>query len=222
VERHETEGISFQDFKDGLHYAAAHPPTAAALLIKLGGNVGSFDPVLIMYATALLVMGEEGSGSLGVLWSAFGIGAILGPLVISRLNDGSVRRMRRLIVIGYVFVSVGWFLFGGAPVLLVAALATVVKAMGSSIYWTYSSVILQKTVPDQYLGRLFSLDMAGYQLAVVISTLITGFAIEALGVGGVRQIVFWSGVASLVPLVLWTLAIPWIERQSTVEPVSES
>jgi predicted MFS family arabinose efflux permease len=221
VEPRRQEGISLRDFMDGLRYAAAHPPTAATLLVKLGGNVGSFDPVVILYATALFAVGEGGSGSLGVLWSAFGIGAILGPLAVNRLNDGSVRMMRRLIIVGYGFISIGWFLFGGAPVLLVAALATIVKAMGSSIYWTYSSVILQKTVPDQYLGRLFSLDMAGFQFATVVSTLITGFAVEVLGAGAVRQIVFWSGAASLVPLTLWALAIPWIERQSAVESMSQ-
>ena len=62
-----------------------------------------------------LCYGDQGSGSLGVLWSAFGIGAILGPILVNRLNDGSIRVMRRLIIIGYIFVSIGWFLIGGAP-----------------------------------------------------------------------------------------------------------
>jgi predicted MFS family arabinose efflux permease len=157
-----------------------------------------------------------------VLWSAFGIGAIIGPILVNRLNDGSVWAMRRLIIIGYVFITVGWFLFGGAPILLVAALATIVKAMGSSIYWTYSSVIIQKSVPDHYLGRLFSLDMAGYQFAVVVSTLITGIAVETFGNGAVREIVFWTGIVSLIPLVLWTLVIRWLEQQELHERVSES
>jgi predicted MFS family arabinose efflux permease len=141
--------------------------------------------------------------------------------MINRLNDGRVRTMRRLITVGYALISVGWFLLGGSPVLLVAALAIIVKAMGSSVYWTYSSVILQKTVPDQYLGRLFSLDMVGFQLGTVISTLVTGFAVEALGTGSVHRIVFVTGIASLVPLALWALSIPWIERQGAVEPVGE-
>jgi MFS family permease len=222
IQPHEREGISFRDFVDGLRFAVAHPPTAAALLVKLGGNFGNYDTIMIVYATSLFVLGDQGSGSLGVMWSAFGIGAILGPILINRLNDGSIRVMRRLIIIGYVFVSVGWFLLGGAPILLIAAMATVVKAMGSSIYWTYSSVILQKSVPDEFLGRIFSLDLAGFQLATVISTLVTGFAVESLGAVAVREIVFWTGIISFFPLAVWTLIVRWLEQQEIRQLVSES
>ena len=222
IEPQEREGISFRDFVDGLRFAAAHPPTAAALLVKLGGNFGNYDTIMIVYATSLFVYGDQGSGSLGVLWSAFGIGAILGPILVNRLNDGSIRVMRRLIIIGYIFVSIGWFLIGGAPVLVIAALATVVKAMGSSIYWTYSSVILQKSAPDEFLGRIFSLDLAGFQLATVISTLVTGLTVETLGVGAVREIVFVTGIVSLIPLALWTLIVRWLEQQEIRQRVSES
>jgi len=31
-------------------------------------------------------------------------------------------------------------------------------------------------------------------------------------------VVIVTGFASLVPLVLWTLALPWIERQDTIAP----
>ena len=215
------EGFSLQEVFGGLRYARQNPPTAATLLVKLGGNVGSMDTILIFYATVLFVVGEGGSGSLGILWSAFGIGAILGPLIINRFNDGTVRVLRRLIIVGYALITVGWLLLSGASLLPIAALAILIKAMGSSIYWTNSSVILQSTVPDRVLGRVFSLDQAGFQLAVVVSTLVTGLLVESMGTGGVRQIVFWTGIASLIPLALWTLAIPWIEQYSAREPVIE-
>jgi MFS family permease len=216
-----TERISMREVFGGLRYARQHPPTAATLLVKLGGSVGSMDTILIIYATVLFVIGEGGSGSLGILWSAFGIGAVLGPLIINRFNDGTVRVLRRLIIVGYGLITVGWLLLSGAALLPVAALAVVIKAMGSSIYWTNSSVILQGTVPNQYLGRVFSLDQAGFQFATVVSTLATGLLVESLGVGSVRQIVFWTGIASLIPLTLWTRAIPWIEQRSTREAVVE-
>jgi hypothetical protein len=128
--------------------------------------------------------------------------------------------MRRLIIIGYAFVSAGWFLLGGSPLLVFAALAIAIKAMGSSIYWTFSSVILQKTVPDHFLGRMFSLDMAAFQFATVVSIIITGLLVETMGEESVREIVYWTGIASLVPLAVWTLLVSWIERQGAVEPVT--
>lgn len=203
-------------FIDGLRYVARHPATAAVLLVKLGGNIGNVDILMAIYATRLFVLGKDGTGSLGLFYAAFGIGAILGPVLLNRLNDGSVSRMRRLIVVSYLWIAVGLFVFGGAPTLLFAALALIIKAMGSSIYWTYSSAILQKVTPDQFLGRLFSLDLAGYRLATVVSTLITGWLVDQVSVedpAGVRNIVIGTGVASLLPLILWTLALPWIERR---------
>jgi MFS family permease len=203
-------------FVDGLRYVARHPATAAVLLVKLGGNIGNIDTLMAVYATRLFVVGNDGTGSLGLFYAAFGVGAILGPVVLNRLNDGSVGRMRRLIVVSYVWIAIGWFLLGGAPTLILVALALIIKAMGSSIYWTYSSAILQKVTPDQFLGRLFSLDLAGFRLATVISTLITGWLVDQVSAEnptGVRSIVFGTAVFSLLPLILWTLALPWIERR---------
>ncbi len=200
---------------DGLRYVRQHPATAAVLFIKMGGNIGSIDTLMVLYATQIFVIGENGAGSLGLLYAAFGLGAIMGPLLVNRFNNDTVRRMRRLVIVAYMLISVGLFLFSGAPSLLLAALALIIKAMGSSVYWTYSSVILQKTVPDAFLGRVFSLDLAGFQLAVVISVVITGALVQSVGTPGTRAIAFGTAAVSVIPLVLWILAIPWIERQDT-------
>ena len=204
-------------FRDGLRYIAKRPTTAATLLIKLGGSVGTLDTFMVIYATQLFVIGEGGTGSLGVFYATFGLGAILGPILLNRFNNGSIKTMRRLVSAAYACIALGWFLFGGAPGLILAAAGILVKAMGSSIYWTYSSVILQKTVPDRFLGRLFALDLAGFQLATVISVVITGWAVEKVQVRDVQSLVIATGIASLIPLIGWTLAIPWIEKKALIE-----
>jgi len=208
----EAPKASARDFVDGLRYVRAHPSIGATLLVKLGGNFGSIDAVMIIFATAIFVLGEDGVLSLGILWGSFGIGAVLGPLVLNRFNDGSVHIMRRLIIIGFAAITIGWFVLSGSPTLLIAAVGIIIKAVGSSIYWTYSSVILQKTADERFLGRMFSLDYAGFQLAVVISTLITGLALEALGNDQVRTVVFVTGFVSLLPLIAWVLIVIMIER----------
>lgn len=178
----------------------------------MGGNIGSIDTILIIFGTALFVIGEDGVLSLGILWAAFGIGSILGPIVVARLNDGSVKRMRRLIIAGYAAITLGWLILGGAPTLAVASLAIIVKAIGSSIYWTFSSVIIQTSVEDAYIGRMFALDFAGFQLATVLSVIVTGIALQALGNDQVRAVVYATALASAVSLIAWMLIVPWIER----------
>jgi MFS family permease len=94
-----------------------------------------------------------------------------------------------------------------------AAFAMLIKAMGSNTYWTYSSVILQKTVDDEYLGRMFSLDYAGFQLATVLSTVVTGVVVEALGNAQAQAIVLGTAVVSLLPLAAWAAITRWLERR---------
>lgn len=212
VEAQATESSSgVRDYVEGLRYAVRNPATGLALLIKAGGNFGNIDTIVVVFATYLFVIGADGTGSLGILWSAFGIGAIVGPLIIDRFNDRTVARMRRLVLVGYAMMTVAWVALGASPTLLLAAVAVLLKAMGGSIYWTYSSVIIQRSVDDAYLGRLFSLDMALFQLATVLSIVITGAALEALGQDSIRAITYATAIASIFPLAIWGLAVRWLE-----------
>ena len=204
-------------FRAGLRYARQRPALIAALLIKVGGSIGNMDVPIVIYGTLMFALGQDGSVSLGLLWSAFGVGAIIGPLLLNKWNDGSVRVMRRLVIVGYAFIAVGWFALAGAPGLVLAMLAILVRAMGGSVYWTYSSVIIQKSVDDSYLGRMFSLDQAGYQTMAVISIVITGLALQAWGDGAVREIVMITGLLSLIPFFAWWAAVRWLERHPELE-----
>jgi MFS family permease len=218
------ESHSERGLIDGLRYARQHPSTAVVLLIKLGQSLGNVDALMIIYATELFVIGEGGTTSLSIMYAAFGIGAVVGPIILNRFNDGSVCTMRRLIIVGFISISIGWLVFSGASSLAIVAAALILRAMGGSSTWTYSSVILQKSVPDRFLGRIFSLDMVGFQFASVISTLATGLLVDSFGTDQVRQIVLGMGVISLIPLILWTLVVPRLEKheaQLTVAPVGD-
>lgn len=203
--------VGLGDFVDGLRYARSHPPVLASLFIKVGGGIGNIDTFVILYATTLFVVGQGGSGTLGILWSVFGVGAVVGPLLASRRSDGSVRSMRRWVIASYGAITLGWLLFGGAGSLLIACVAIFIKAMGSSTYWTYSAVIIQKTVEDAYLGRMFALDFGLFELMQTFSIVITGVVLDSLG-GELRAVVFATGLISLIPFILWSLIVPRLER----------
>lgn len=199
-------------FKDGLDYARKHPNIMVVLLVKFGLSVGNVDTLMIAYGTALFVMGENGTASLGIIYAAFGLGALLGPAILNRFNDGRVMTMRRLMIIGFVWVTVGWFLLGSAPSLWFTAFALIIRAMGGSATWTYSSTVIQMSTDHAYLGRMFSLDWSAYYLMVTISTLITGRVLDAVGNVHAPQVALVTGALSLIPLIGWVLAVRWVER----------
>ncbi|MCZ7542118.1 MAG: hypothetical protein M5R40_00605 [Anaerolineae bacterium] len=109
-------------------------------------------------------------------------------------------------------MTAGWGLLSGAPSLVVVALAFLLRAMGGSVNWTYSSVILQARVADAYLGRIFSFDNAANQLATVVGTVVTGAMIQAVGTAQIHIIALVAALTSVVPLAAWVAAVPWMER----------
>jgi MFS family permease len=216
---HSVKPVQDRTFMDGLRYVARHPETAVTLLVKLGQSLGNVDALVTIYATEVFVLGKDGTTSLSILFASFGIGAVLGPLMLNRFNDGSVRTLRRLIAVGFVWIVLAWLLMSGAASLWVVALALVIRAMGGSVNWTYSSVIIQKSTANEYLGRMFSLDMAGFQFASIISILVTGILVDTIGTPNIQQIVLLMAVVSMIPLLLWLLTLVWLEKRSAV-PVS--
>lgn len=199
-------------FIDGLRYLRHHPETAAALFVKAGQSITSSDTLLIFFGTQVFVLGDQGITSMAILWAAFGLGAIIGPMIANRFSDDSVKALRRLIGVGFALIALGWLFWGLAPSLEFLALAVVVRAMGGSINWTYSSVIIQQQVHDEYLGRMFSLDFAGFELVQTIGILVVGFAIDALGDGGMRAIVFASALAAVAPWAAWLRIVHWLDK----------
>lgn len=207
-------------FWDGIRYVRRHPATLAALLIKTGGSIGNIDALMVIYASVLFIMGDDSTTPLSIMYAALGLGAVVGPLLLNRFNDGSVRAMRRLVIIGFIWITIGWFVMGSAATLPLVSLAVLLRAMGGSANWTYSSVIIQQIVPDHYLGRMFSLDMMGFYLVSAVSILATGLLVDAMGAENVREAVALMAIVSLIPLALWLLTVPRLERSEARQNVA--
>jgi MFS family permease len=202
----------------GLRYIRQNPGMAAALFIKFGGSLGNIDTLLTIFATQIFVVGAQGELSLGILYSALGLGALMGPLLSNRVNDGSVQKMRRLVLVGFLLLLCSWPILGLAGSLLMVAIAIFTRAMGGSINWTYSNVIIQKTAPDAKLGRMFSIDMVGFQLATVISTLSHGTLIDVLGISQVYWVIWGTMAVGLIPAAIWYWAVIRLEKRESLQP----
>jgi len=201
-------------FMEGLRYASRHPQMASTLAVKTTSFIGNFDTIMTVLATQIFIIGSNGEISLGIMFSMFGVGAFIGPMLTNVINDGSVHRMRRLILIGFIIIVIAWGIlaWGATETFIFVCAAIFIRALGGSVNWTYSTIIIQKTAPDAYLGRMFSIDMAGFQLATVISTLAHGWLIDWVGVEHIGWIAVGSGVVSVLPLAFWGWAVRYLER----------
>lgn len=200
-EHHKSE----QGIMEGVRYLRRTPSVASLLLVKFGGSIGNVDALMTIFATQIFVLGVSGQLSLGIMYTVYGIGSILGPILLNRLHRGDVGRMRAVLIIGFMFMAVGWLVMGWSPTLVVLCIGLILRAMGGSANWTYSTVIIQKTTPDAYLGRVFSIDMMGFYLATVISTLIHGALVDIVGAQRVRDVSLWTFAPAIIMLVIWTV-----------------
>lgn len=203
---------SKRTFMEGMGYLMKHPATAAAIFVKAGLSIGSVDAVLIIYGTKIFVMGEQGTTSMAIFWAAFGIGAVIGPIITNRFHDGSVRKLRYLVTVGFIMVVFGWLFWGLAVSFELAILAVILRAMGGSVNWAYSSIIIQKIVPDEYLGRMFSLDFAGFEFVQGISAITIGLLIDSVGSQNIQVIVMGTAFFALPPLFIWMWAVKKLEH----------
>jgi len=207
-------GLDALALRDGLAHLRKHPVTLATLLVKTILGIATVDAFLIVYATRVFPWGDEGAFSLGLAWAAFGLGAILGPLLLNRVNDGSTARMRRFVVIGSALLTAALLTLAAAPSLPIFALAILLRGAGGSSNWTFSTILLQRTVPERLRGRLFGLELASNHLAAMVFSLLWGFLMDR---AGVRLTVMAAALLSALPLALWTACVRAMDRREERE-----
>lgn len=213
----------YLDFVDGLKYVWQNPRVGVFATIKGLSQVGSIDTLFTLYAASVFVVGTDGAITLGVLYAAFGIGAVLGPLLGNLLGDNSDRFFRRGLLWGFVMLPIGLFGFAIAPLLCLAAVTIAIRAMGGSINWTYSSVQLQLHVPDHYLGRVFALDFSFFTLCYTLAVIATGLFSDVFKLDP-RSISFAFGLMALPIIVFWLGVMRWqttLLAQQTISTNSE-
>jgi len=217
VQVHEHALLVDTSFQEGVRFLRRTPQSAMLLLAKFGMSLGNVDTLVAIFATQIFVYGDGGGLGLGIMYSVFGLGAIVGPLIFNRFNDGSLKVMRRLMLIAFFGAVIGWVAVGAATTFVLLCVGLFIRAVCGSTNWTYSTIALQKTVPNSYLGRVFSLDMAGFYLATVLSTVAHGALIDTVGSDNVRLIALGTGVVALVPALIWGLLTRRFERRE-LEP----
>ncbi len=200
---HITETTSgWTDMLEGFRYVARRPSISAIVGIKAMSQVGNIDVIIAVFAQSIFVLGKEGAVTIGLMWAFHGIGAVLGPIFGNLLGNRSTRYLTNAIVIGYASLPLAWFLLGAGPTLFVACSASLLRGAGSSLNWTYSSVLLQLKVPDQFLGRVFALDFSLFTLAMSLSVWLTGWAMDTFDFDP-REMCYILAIGSIVPFFIW-------------------
>lgn len=189
---------------DGLRYLWFRPHTMVLTFVKAVSalSFGAIDLVQVDFAENIFPTGADSSGTLGLLYTAIGIGTGLGPLIAKHYSGENSGAMRWAMTAAFGMSVVGFMGVAWSPTLNILLIATVIRAAGSGISWVYSSALLQMSVPSGFRGRVFAFDLAMFTLASASSTIWAGFAFDSLALDS-RSIAFISGVIAIVVLAAW-------------------
>jgi MFS family permease len=205
--------VDFSPMAEGIRYVVRNRRLVSLLLCKAGLGVMATHWVLIpvfgerIFPVRAAGIDAQSGAMLGMsaLFSARGIGALLGPVVGGYWAGRDPARLRRGIAVGFLFGGAGYLALAWAPSLALASLAQVITHAGGSTVWVFSTTLLQQSTDDRFRGRVFSADFACMVLTMSIATYSCGVLVDA-GVG-VRTLAAATGIAALCPALWWALKI---------------
>jgi MFS family permease len=205
--RSQTEEVSEgfgQQLRAGIGYlAGARIPLAivvGAFLTIL--TINTTIPAEVFLAKVAFGAGDAGYGLLVSLW---GGGMILGSAAMAALGDRvSLIPLYFLSIFGGALALVGT---GLAPVFILALVALMIEGVATGLDNVATDTILQKRVPDAFLGRVFAVRFMGYSAGEALAYIAGGLIVDAVGP---RFTYLLAGIATaaagLVVLLLLTVA----------------
>jgi len=159
--------------------------------------------LLTIFGKQVFPLGRDGSASIGMLYAARGLGALIGPILARRIGGSSTASLQKGIAIAFFQAALFYLLFATAPHLWIASILVMGAHAGGSIQWVYSTTLLQMAVPNRFLGRVFALDNTFLTLAMSLSTYVTGWGLDH-GFGP-RELAGALGAVFLIPGIGWCI-----------------
>src|SRR5215204_2172350 len=198
---------------EGIRYVKDRPRVLALLLVKpawgLGGGILT---LLAVFGERIFPVGKDAAGGIGVLFAARGIGTAVGPIVARRISGEGLRRMQISIGISFLLAGVFYMAFGSATSFVFALVVLGIAHCGGSILWVFSTVILQRSVEDNFRGRVFAAELALLTLTMAASNYVTGELLDRFQISP-RIVTVGIGLFFLLPGLIWFVTQRWWDRE---------
>ena len=189
----------FQSIKTGFAYVSTNRNIRTQLILALGPlTLGMpFTNMMPIFARDVL---HGGAQLQGFLLSAFGIGSLLGAIVVASIPR---RRAHALpAVIGAVVFSITVFFFGLSHWVWLSLACTFISGIFMTTYQTQDQALLQLSAPRHIRGRVMSFYLMS-RATVPIGTLLAGALADYFGGPAAVRIMSLSALG-LVLLVIGT------------------
>jgi predicted MFS family arabinose efflux permease len=188
------------DLGEALGYARGEPRVLALIACKAGPAFGNGAISLFpLYGAAAFGLGPLG---IGLMFSARGVGALLGPLLLRRQGTDPARLFAVLAGSMSVF-GVAYLLLGATRQFWLVLLLLVLAHAGGGANWILSTYGMQRVVPDALRGRVFSADYTLATLVIACSQVAFGLLSDVVPA---RELLAAAGAVVLLYAAGWWAA----------------
>lgn len=197
----------WRDFAEGLSFIRRHAAIGTVLFVKAGwGVAGAVTLILTLFGERIYTFGGREDLGVSLLFTARAAGTGIGPWLARRLlPDEKPRTLYRLMAVAFAWPAVWYGLFSWTGRVWIAVGCVLLAHLGGSVLWVYSSILLQRRVPDEYRGRVMSTDLGLATLSISISTWVYGM-LAARPTADLRVLTRWMAFSLLVPTAIWIVA----------------
>ena len=169
--------------------------TIQYLMLFLAMPFSNFLPV---WAENVLSLDADG---LGILYSAAGIGALIGTIALA--SAGNVGRKGILMAVVTVGLGLAYLGLGLSSLLVVSLVLLALVGAAQSMFSAINMTLVQSRVPDELQGRVMSIFNIGHAM-IAVGSLTMGIIVDAIGIQpmtiGLGAIVAVLAVAALPAL----------------------
>ena len=200
---------------DTVRYAKVDRRVFALLSVKAGFGLGG--GIMALLPLVSLNVFQTGDTGTGILLTARGVGALVGPFLARRFTQ-NLRSLYAAIAISFAVYGISYGVVSLSPTLWFAVVFVTSAHLGGGAQWTLSTYGLQRIVPDAIRGRVFSFDFGLATLSFSISILLGGWVADQWG--ALAAIGVLAGVSGAWA-VLWTVLSSRIRRESSFDQEAE-
>ncbi len=192
-------------FAEGVRYLWRRPYLAALSTMK-GLMAMAAGAVALIPVFARLALNNGGASGTAMLYTARGLGALVGALFVRRVFGDAPSRMRRLMVAGLLLMGVSYVALGRVNRLPLAMLGYFTAAVGAGLVWVFTGTLAHLATDNDYRGRVFSLEWGGLTLMMSAAAWFAGAAVDRLR-WPIEWVMYYSGGLMLLPALLWSVVL---------------
>lgn len=197
-------------FREAVAYVRARPAVYLPVLTITAVSFFGSSMVQLVPAFAQDIF-DVGKGAYGFLVAAFGIGAVVGSVVVAFFADRYFRS--RVAMLGLFLFAAGEVLFGGAPGYAIGLVGMFTMGTAYVLIATALNTSIQARVDEAHRGRAVSIYLMGLLAGVPLGALAQGVLASVVGL---RPTVVGSA------LLLAGTAVLGVVRYSAFRPLDEA